>query len=210
MLVAEQTQTLTLPPRAEASDLVPAPKAGSSLAKLLIGVAIGAAAVAAAWAARELLGLRRRRRARAAWEEAHAAARRDKCADQTTLRSLGAGRKQARVCGGAGGQGDFSCNLEDPSALEDSAPRSMLCRCAPLAAQSASVPKHYFYYAQERCLAVTAMTLQNLTSTGSQDHGAWQGGAATREEDRQAAADVWDVAAGRQDMERRSLLGGGF
>ena len=61
---------------------MPAPKAGSSLAKLLIGIAIGAAAVAAAWAVRELLGLRRRRRARAAWEEAQAAARRDKCALQ--------------------------------------------------------------------------------------------------------------------------------
>ena len=66
---------------------MPAPKAGSSLAKLLIGIAIGAAVVAAAWAVRELLGLRRRRRARAAWEQAQAAARRDKCALDSPSRS---------------------------------------------------------------------------------------------------------------------------
>ena len=59
---------------------MPGPTGASGLMKLLIGAAIGAAVVLAAWAVRELLGLRWRRRARAAWEAAQAAARRDKCA----------------------------------------------------------------------------------------------------------------------------------
>lgn len=60
--------------------------------KYLIGAVTGAAVIAAAWAVRELLGLRRRRRARAAWEEAQAAARRDKCAPHDCSSLLAHGR----------------------------------------------------------------------------------------------------------------------
>jgi hypothetical protein len=71
---------------AEPSDLVPGPTGGGSLMKMLIGAAVGAGVVLAAWAVRELLGLRWRRRARAAWETAQAAARRDKSAASPALR----------------------------------------------------------------------------------------------------------------------------
>ena len=64
---------------------MPGPAGSSSLMKMLIGAAVGAAVVLAAWAVRELLGLRWRRRARAAWETAQAAARRDKCAASSAL-----------------------------------------------------------------------------------------------------------------------------
>ncbi len=57
---------------------------------------------------------------------------------------------------------------------------------------------------------MTGMVFVDPASTYNWNNVPCQGGAATREEDRQAAAGIWDVASGRQDVERHCVFSCGL